>query len=349
MNEDAGWWAGIGWSAAGFEVVVLDRAGAEVVPATAFTGRELPALVEALRGHAAHAAGGLAAVVDSTNGMVDGHLVAAGVAVYRADPPALGPRPVLGSVSAAVLARQGVTNRGALHRLTQRSGALVGRVQDFLADLERSAEVERELLRRGQCVVHGARAVPELALTFDDGPDPRFTPQVLDVLKRYAVPATFFCLGANARAHPELVERTVHEGHLVGNHTWSHPYLPDLTREQVLRQLDETDRALARAGVETGLVRPPYGARSPEVMRWLAEHGRTTVLWDVDTQDWSVPGSEAIAAEAATATGGSVLLMHDAGGDRTQTVATLPRIVEGLLGRGYRFVRLDALSRSTMA
>jgi peptidoglycan-N-acetylglucosamine deacetylase len=349
MTEDARWWAGIGWWDGGFELVVVDRAGAEAVPATRFAGQEMADLIEALRGYAARANGGLSAVIDSTNGMVDGHLVAAGVTVYRADPPTLGPRPVLGSVPAGILARQGVTNPGALHRLTQQSGALVGRVKEFLADIERSAPVERDLVRSGQCLLHGRRTVPEIALTFDDGPHPGFTPQVLELLKRYGIPATFFCVGVNAQAHRGLVERTVHEGHLVGNHTWSHPYLPDLTREQLLRQVDETDRALALAGVSTRLVRPPYGSRSPEVLRWLAEHGRITVLWDIDTQDWSAPGTEVIATEAAKATAGSVLLMHDAGGDRTQTVATLPRVIEDLLCRGYRFVRLDALSRSTAA
>jgi peptidoglycan/xylan/chitin deacetylase (PgdA/CDA1 family) len=344
------WWAGVAWQGGGFEVAVVDQTGREVLPATGFAGRQAAELVELLRGYADRAPDGLGAVIDSTNGMLDGHLLAAGLRVYRADPAILPARPDLGSVSGPQIAGCAALASSALAELTVSSGALAGRVEEYLAGIARSAEIERELIRSGRCIERGAGAgrVPEIAITFDDGPHPAFTPQVLGVLARYGVRATFFGVGLNVNAYPELVGRATDEGHLVGNHTWSHPYLPDLTRDELLRQVDATNGALANAaGRPATLVRPPYGSRTPEVLGWLAEHGMTTVLWDVDTLDWSVPGTDTIVAEAARlTTGGSVILMHDAGGDRTQTVAALPRILETLLERGYRFVTIDRLRLS---
>jgi peptidoglycan-N-acetylglucosamine deacetylase len=340
------WWAGVAWRGGGFELAVVDGAGREVLPATAFSGRQARELVELLRGYADRADDGFATVIDSTNGMLDGHLLAAGLRVYRADPAILPARPDLGSASGREIAGCAALDPSALYELTVSTGALAGRVEEYFAGIARSAEVERELVRTGQCVERGSGRLPEIAITFDDGPHPVFTPQVLDVLRRYGVTATFFCIGLNVDAYPELVRRAVDEGHLTGNHTWSHPYLPDLTRDELLRQVDATNGALTNAaGRASTMVRPPYGSRTPELLGWLAEHGMTTVLWDVDTQDWSVPGVEAIVAGAgALTTDGSVILMHDAGGDRSQTVAALPPILEKLLARDYRFVTIDQLS-----
>jgi len=335
------WWAGVGWRGGDVEVAAVDAAGAQTVPATGFAGRDLPALIGLLHGVVARSAERLAVVLDSSTGLVDGHLLAAGLTVYRADPPLLPGRPPDASVPAADLARRGAANPAALHRLTVSSGALAGREDDYLDAIARSATVERELTGAGRYLARGSGTAPEIALTFDDGPHPGFTPQVLDILARYQVPATFFCVGINVAGYPELVRQVADAGHLVGNHTWSHPYLPDLGRDEVLRQVDATAAALRTAGLSTTLVRPPYGARTPEALTWFAELGLTTVLWDVDTGDWSVPGTAAILDEAATATAGSVILMHDAGGDRTQTVEALPRILEDLLSQGYRFVTVD--------
>lgn len=193
-----------------------------------------------------------------------------------------------------------------------------------------------------------ARTRSGVELTFDDGPHPDFTPQVLEILRRYDARATFFCIGINALAYPELVARTVEEGHQVANHTWSHPYLPDLTRDQVLRQVDATNEALAKAtGGENTLVRPPYGARTSRLLYWLAGQGMVTALWDVDANDWAAPGTEAVVAKVtAEVRPGSVVLMHDAGGDRSQTIEALPRIIEKLTGDGYRLVTVDAVNSS---
>jgi peptidoglycan/xylan/chitin deacetylase (PgdA/CDA1 family) len=338
------WWAGVGWRDGGFEVAVVDGTGAEVVAPVGFAGGRLRDLVQTLRGYAAQAGDGFAAVIDSSNGVLDGHLTAAGLTAYRADPPASA-RPLLGSPAATDLARWGPRDPGTLHRLTLSTGTLAGRVEEFLAHIAGSADVERELTGAGLCLTRGTGTAPEVAITFDDGPDPVHTPPVLDILRRHGVTASFFCVGLPAAAYPDLVRRAVAEGHLVGNHTWSHPYLPDLTREQLLRQVDATAEILTEVGATPTLVRPPYGSRTPDTMRWLAGNGMTTVLWDIDTEDWSRPGTDTVVANATTATAGSVILMHDAGGDRGQTVAALPQVLTRLLDRGYRFVTVDRLGR----
>jgi peptidoglycan-N-acetylglucosamine deacetylase len=113
----------------------------------------------------------------------------------------------------------------------------------------------------------------------------------------------------------------------------------------VLRQVDATNEALAKAaGGENRLVRPPYGARTARMLRWLAGHGMVTALWDVDANDWAQPGADAVVAKVtAEVRPGSVVLMHDSGGDRTQTVAALPRIIEALRSDGYAFVSVDQI------
>lgn len=340
------WSAGVGWRDGDFEVVVLDEAGAEVVPPVVVPGGDKTRLVELLRHTSERAGGDLAAVIESTNGMLDGHLLAAGLRVYRADPAVLPDRPPLGSVPARDLAESARRELSALHGLSIRTGTMTGRGEETRGHLAGSAATERELQPVGRFVERGSDDVPEIALTFDDGPHPAYTPQVLDILGRYDITASFFCVGLNVQAHPELVARTAGEGHLVGNHTWSHPYLPDLSRDQLMRQVDATNEALTKAtGTGSTLVRPPYGVRTSDVLTWLAERDMTTVFWNSDIGDWGLPGADAIVSAAVErTTNGSVLLLHDAGGDRSQTVEALPRILEGLLGRGFQFVTIDELA-----
>jgi peptidoglycan-N-acetylglucosamine deacetylase len=353
MAEPAQRYAGIAWTSTGFEVAVLDAGGQLAQPVTRFGVGDQGELTRYLSGLAA--AGPVATVLDSTNGVLDGVLQAAGLAVYRADPWLLPGRPLLGSVPAWALAEAARHDLAALARLTRQGGTLTGRTwprDGIAASRARAAE----LARAGRLARHGPRTVladagpagatAEVALTFDDGPNPPYTGQILGILARYQVPATFFCVGLQASAHPADVARTAAAGHGLGNHTWSHPFLPDLTRAQLAEQLDRTDEAVSRAaaGREPGLFRPPYGARSPDVLRWLGERGSPIVLWDVDPSDWARPGAAVIAGRVLTqARPGTIVLMHDGGGDRSQTVAALPLVIEGLLDRGFRFTRADAL------
>ncbi len=341
------WWAGVAWRAGDLEVAVVDETGAEVAPAREFTGRQVPALVGYLAEVARSADGDLCTVVESTNGMIDGYLLAAGLTVYRADPPHLPRRPPLGSVPGKALACCGVAKPSALANLTLTTGTLAGRSDEYVRTVASSIGTTRRLAASGQLYERGPGDRREIALTFDDGPHPELTPRVLDVLRRYGVQASFFCVGFNALAYPELVARAAGEGHQIGNHTWSHPYLPDLTRDEVLRQVDATNEALAKvAGRENRLVRPPYGARTSGTLRWLAEHGMVTTLWDVDAGDWAMPGVDAIVANVTEGVRpGSVVLMHDAGGDSTQTVEALPRILETLLAEGYQLGTVDQVLR----
>ncbi|MBV2155380.1 polysaccharide deacetylase family protein [Kitasatospora sp. SUK 42] len=304
---------------------------------------ETDVLVRRLGELAAETGCEVAAVLDSTNGLLDGPLLAAGVTVLRADPWLLPQRPENASVSAEQLARHAAPALNRLVRLSTEVGTLAGRLDDLRRNIRDSADVERELTLRGLYLVRGAPTAPRVALTFDDGPQPPHTDGVLDVLREFQVPATFFCVGLHADAHPATLERIASEGHHIGNHTWSHPYLPDLTRDELDFQIEATNRAIRRVtGTDPRMLRPPYGSRTPDVLRWIADHGMATVLWDNDPCDWAMPGTAAIVDNAVRQTGwGSVVLMHDGGGDRSQTVRALSDIIRQLTEDGYQFATVD--------
>lgn len=181
---------------------------------------------------------------------------------------------------------------------------------------------------------------PVVYLTFDDGPHGTYTPQILELLAQYNAKATFFVTGQNVSAKPELAARIANEGHSVQSHTWDHADLRKLDRSTFNAQVRNTSDAIERvAGTRPTCLRPPYGARNERVTGWLSEEGMRMVLWDVDPQDWRKPGAGTIVSEVlGHVKDGSVVLLHDAGGDRTQTVKALERILETLSGEGYRFV-----------
>jgi peptidoglycan-N-acetylglucosamine deacetylase len=181
-----------------------------------------------------------------------------------------------------------------------------------------------------------------VALTFDDGPDPRFTPRILAILARAHVPATFFMLGSQAAAHPDLVRRVARTGQAVGGHTWHHARLDRLTWAGVAAEVDCTDRLLARlAGRPVRLVRPPDRTYNSSVVGLLAARGVALTLWTVDARDWTRPGVGRIRATVARELRpGAIILLHDGGGDRSQTVAALPGVLGLLQARGYRAVAL---------
>ncbi|MGA2742643.1 MAG: glycosyltransferase [Bryobacteraceae bacterium] len=202
-----------------------------------------------------------------------------------------------------------------------------------------------------------------LCLTFDDGPDPRYTPRVLDILRSHGVRATFFIIGANADQNIGLVKREYAEGHDIGNHTYTHPNIALVSEERAALELSTTERIVENAlGVSTVLFRPPYNADSqpqtPEeilpVLR-AQKAGYVTVGERIDPRDW-VKGvtadeivSEIRSELQSSEDPGHVILLHDAGGDRSATVAALPRILEALQSQGYRFVPLSELLGQTRA
>ncbi len=174
-------------------------------------------------------------------------------------------------------------------------------------------------------------------LTFDDGPvDPRWTPQVLEVLANYDAKATFFILGVLAERFPELIDSEVEAGHSVGNHTFDHRTLDGIGREAFFDELQKAEEILGDKGVKC--LRPPYGATDAYTRTYLAELGYELVLWNIDTEDWRQPGAEAIASAVVDkAHPGAIVLMHDGGGDRSQTVEALEAILETLSSQGYVF------------
>ncbi|MFZ4518513.1 MAG: polysaccharide deacetylase family protein [Microthrixaceae bacterium] len=181
----------------------------------------------------------------------------------------------------------------------------------------------------------------QVALTFDDGPDPTWTPRVLDVLDRYGVKATFFVLGSNAARYPDLVREIVARGHSLGNHTWSHPDLTRLSGGAVVDQLRSTSDVLAGiANYEPSCARPPYRATNAAVQDIIASLGMRPALWNVDTNDYQRPGAGVIARRALAVRPDGVILMHDGGGDRSQTVAALPAVIEGIQARGWSLTKL---------
>jgi peptidoglycan-N-acetylglucosamine deacetylase len=176
-------------------------------------------------------------------------------------------------------------------------------------------------------------------LTFDDGPTPAWTPRVLALLARYQAWATFFVLGRSAAAHPELVRQEFAAGHGVGNHTWSHRRLTELRGAQLVAEVNGTSTVIQQiTGAPVRCLRPPFAtvdAASAEQVRAL---GLRLVLWDIDTNDWLRPGTGAIAGRVlGRVRSGDVILMHDGGGNRSQTVAALEQVLATLSARGYRF------------
>jgi len=170
-------------------------------------------------------------------------------------------------------------------------------------------------------------------LTFDDGPS-AYTPAILNILRATHSTATFFELGFRQAEHPAEAAQVRAEGSNVGNHTYNHPDLTALTPGQIRWQLGH--------GPRSKCIRPPFGATNPAVRRLLARQGLREVLWTVDTKDWSRPGTTHIiqAATGPAVHGGSIVLLHDGGGDRSQTVAALPKIISILQQRGYVIRRI---------
>ncbi|MFI1192908.1 polysaccharide deacetylase family protein [Micromonospora sp. NPDC020750] len=188
-----------------------------------------------------------------------------------------------------------------------------------------------------------------VALTFDDGPDPRYTPQVLALLRDYDVKATFCVVGENARNHPDLIQAIVADGHTLCNHSWQHDVLlgkrsPDVIRADLLR----TNAAIRDAvpGAPIGYFRQPGGAWTYQVVSVAEEIGMIPLHWTVDPSDWRAPGAARIAAVvSAEVRPGAVVLLHDAGGDRQGTVDSLHGLLPDLTGR----FRLEALPVPTGA
>lgn len=179
-----------------------------------------------------------------------------------------------------------------------------------------------------------------LALTFDDGPNPTYTPAILDVLKSHGVKATFFVLGQNAARYPDLIDRIRDEGHVLASHTWAHPKLTTVSDQVIIREIESTQRELAAHGVVSKCVRPPYGATNAHIQTIIRDHAQDsrTVLWSIDSNDWRRPAAGVIADNVSSRfRPGAIILMHDGGGDRSRTVQALDMVIRRAKDAGYGF------------
>lgn len=211
----------------------------------------------------------------------------------------------------------------------------------------------REILTSGAISRRGVASVFEpsaalrepnaVALTFDDGPWPDSTDKVLGILAKAHLKATFFLVGKQVRKHPELVRDELRAGMTLGSHSYSHPQpFGALSKDSIQREIDQGLEALSDLGVRTALFRPPGGAIPPVVVSTAKAKGLRTVIWTVDPDDWQrgTTADQIVQRVLQQAKPGSIVLLHDGGGDRSATVAALPRIIDGLKQRKLAFVTL---------
>ncbi len=186
----------------------------------------------------------------------------------------------------------------------------------------------------------------KVALTFDDGPDDKYTEQVLDVLREYNVPGTFFLLGNRVVEHTEVVDRIYREGHVIGNHSWSHPNLSKESEGRIYNEMVLTDMIIESViGKKPALVRPPYGAVTKENVEQLRDMNYKIINWNVDSVDWRDRDVDQILINTLPdVKPGSIILFHSAGGEsRAATVDALKEIIYTLRVQGYEFVTVDQL------
>ena len=203
----------------------------------------------------------------------------------------------------------------------------------------RSPRREQPRVAYGQAM-HTIRDGPKVvALTIDDGPSPVYTPQVLRILHQYGITASFSMVGRNAAAFPRVARQVAAAGHMIVNHTWDHFNLGYLSAVAVQDEIARaTDAIHAVTGQRPGMFRAPYGVWPPAVFRYCARAGLTPLAWSVDPRDWSRPGVRAIIRDIVADTRtGSIILEHDGGGNRSQTVAALKIWLPRLLEAGYQF------------
>ncbi len=218
----------------------------------------------------------------------------------------------------------------------------LGAVSHDIVETETIAVPQPGLVRRAP--QPGSRVI---ALTFDDGPWPRQTEEVLGILAEKNVPATFFMLGSRVSRSPEIARLVVDAGHVVGNHTWWHPHLCDVSRERIVREIAGTSKVIeAATGVRPQWFRPPAGSLDDRVTAELQREGMRAALWTIDPRDWceDATAAEIVAHVTAAARPGSIVVLHDGGGDQSATIAALPALIDTLRAQGYQFVTLEEMA-----
>lgn len=182
-----------------------------------------------------------------------------------------------------------------------------------------------------------------IALTFDDGPWPESTTQILDVLKKNNIKATFFWVGRYLQANPALGKKVVAQGHAIGNHSWSHQYYK-YNEEGASHEIDRTSSLIEeQTGVKVSMFRPPGGILTNGLAEYAQKKKYAVIMWSVDSLDWRSSAESLLENVLHQANGGGIVLMHDGGGNRSKTVTSLPKIIDELKKKGYEFVTVPEL------
>ncbi len=195
-------------------------------------------------------------------------------------------------------------------------------------------------------VYMGDSSEKRIALTFDDGPEDTYTPEILEVLKEKNVKATFFVLGERVKEYPEILAQIHEEGHVIGNHTWDHPHLPELEEEQFIDNLQSANEEIEEIiGIKPELFRPPFGELEDHQLEWLQNQGYQTIMWSADTKDWSeISAEEIVNTVMEEANPGVIVLQHNyhASGP-FETVEALPEMIDELRAEGYELVTVPEI------
>jgi len=214
---------------------------------------------------------------------------------------------------------------------------------------ELQAQHEREI-RKGliyRKLMRGNPSIKAVALTFDDGPHPQYTPRLLEVLKKYDVKATFFVVGKMAERYPDLIKAERSAGHVLGNHTYHHVNLTRIPEDEVRTEWQAcSDVVRSITGIEMAYCRPPGGDYDSAVITAAQEAGLTTVLWTDDPGDYARPGDKVIEQRLLDRIdNGAIILVHDG---VQQTIDILPQVLEALLKRGFKFQTVDQMTKDTL-
>ena len=225
-------------------------------------------------------------------------------------------------------------------RCLKRIGSFLAAIALLFASFVRVG-AEAQVIYR--CVSQTGRRL--VALTFDDGPHPVYTPKILDILKAEGINATFFAVGENAEAYPELTARIVKEGHELGNHTYNHCHVGKMSKTALTEDIERCTEVIERiSGEKPRFFRPPEGVCNDFVKEICGRDGMTIVMWSVDTRDWAhTPICEICENVKSNTRSGAIVLMHDFIGKNSPTPAALRQIVSILRGLGYEFVTVSQL------
>jgi peptidoglycan/xylan/chitin deacetylase (PgdA/CDA1 family) len=197
----------------------------------------------------------------------------------------------------------------------------------------------------GTIIWHGSRKLPEVALTFDDGPNSKATPQILDILKKYDVKATFFVLGKFIEKNKGIISREAQEGHVIGNHTYTHASGLITDSNKIKRELTKTNDLIKKyAEQNVKYFRPPFGFESWRFLNEAENLGYTIILWNRDAGDWNHKTGKDIASKILKySSNGTIILLHDGGASREAVINALPVVIEGLKKKGFKFVTIDEM------